>query len=221
MQGKDKWCCQCPAPHCEATDQIVNTSKEEGGPVNRGEEGHEFKRLERRECRSGEQWEGETNRISKKGAETQSNEGVSAALQGCFLSRCLFRGVKVTQGHNVQVPVYLGSISDLSPLSLSPSLCVFVCLCSACTHAFVYTGVSISICLCGVCMFLYYMWACIFWMYINMSQCTWECVHVQTHTFCAYCRVLNWINLRNHSRHGGVAHDNGNELVSGHQVFRL
>lgn len=159
--GKDKWCCQGTAPHREATDQIV---KEKASRREEEEKkGHKLGRLERRECRSGEQWEGEDNRISKKGAwDPEINEGVSAALQGCFLSHCLFWGVKVTQGHNVQVPVYLGSISDLSPLSLSLPLCV--CNAWECVRAFVYTGVSQSICLClfeWVFIYLYFMWACI------------------------------------------------------------
>lgn len=154
-------------------------------------------RWEQRECRSGEQWEGETNRISAREAETQSNEGVSAALQGCFLSHYLFWVVKKTQGHSVQVPVYLSSISDLSPLSLPLR---FLCLC-----------VIQKICACLLC----------------ESRCTCAfCVYLHTWARDRFVvtekpGVLNWLNPRYHSRHGGVAYGNGNELLSGHQVFPL
>lgn len=58
--------------------------------------------------------------------------------------------------------------------------------------------------------------------------CMFKCLYVytwtRTHThICGYwkAKVLNWLNLRNHSRHVGVVYDISNELVSGHRVFRL
>lgn len=137
--------------HCSTPRSYRSNCKSrkgEGGQERRGEEGRMLERLEQIECRSGEQWEGETNRIEGSW-DTESNDGVFAALQGCFLSLYLFWGVKVTQGHNVQASVYLSSISDLSPLSLCLHclcLCVYVMRESVykplCALAYVYLCMS-------------------------------------------------------------------------------
>lgn len=95
-----------------------------------------------------------------------------------LLSRVVFYltvccgGVKGTQGHSVQVPVCLSSISDLSPLPLS--------LCCVCLSFFsVYkpwTLISLfCVCLwacmylCTICVCLYTMWWNVIPMYIYSS----------------------------------------------------
>ena len=190
--------------HCSTPRSYRSNCKSrkgEGGQERRGEEGWMLERLEQIECRSGEQWEGETNRISLKGAETQRVMKVFLLLAWVvfYLSICsgglkwhkatMFRprctSAQFQTSHlshyafTVCACVYVWRMSVYKPLCALTYLCLFVCV-----------------------------WAHVcFEVYVqHMNLFTGVCVR---------------INLRNHSWHGGVAYHNRNELVSRHQVFSI
>ena len=163
--------------HCSTPQSYRSNCKSrkgEGGQERREEEGWTLERLEQIECRSCQQWEGETNRISLKGTETQRVMKVFLLLSRVvfYLSICSegLKWHKATMFRPLCTSAQFQT-SHLSHYAFTVCACVYVWCMRVCTSLCVYLPIYVYLfvyehmCVLGC---MYNTWACL-WVYMCES----------------------------------------------------